>query len=288
MASLKNILKKIPYPDEAGVQRQLVDQILKVKARLSSIRHKIFVMSGKGGVGKSAVTAQLALALARRGKKIGILDADLNGPCIPQMLGLEGRRWDFKSNGGPAEPLRGPHDIRVASMGFFLKEAEPLRWKGPMDITHAWLGMMEASALREFMGDVSWGNLELLLFDLPPGAAADKPPALLQYIPELDGAIFITTPSRVDQAVVERSRRYARALGIKSLGAIENMGGVACSSCGKTARRRSSQKPLDLLGRIPFDWDLRRSLENGKPLSERHPVSKRFGEIAKRLLKKIQ
>lgn len=279
MSSLKSILKKIPYPDEAGVQKQLVDQILKVKTRLSSIRHKIFVMSGKGGVGKSAVTTQLALALARCGKKIGILDADLNGPCIPQMLGLEGRRWDFKSNGGAAEPLRGPHDIQVASMGFFLKENEPLRWKGPMDITHAWLGMMESSALREFMGDVSWGNLDILLFDLPPGAAADKPPALLQYIPELDGAIFVTTPSRVDQAVVERSRRYARSLGIKSLGAIENMSGKSASGLSKRA--------TDFLGRIPFDWGLRRSLENGKPLPENHPISKRFDAIARRILRRL-
>lgn len=166
MSDLKALLNKLTFHDDAGVQEQLVDQLLKVKTRLARVRRKILVLSGKGGVGKSAVTVQLALALARTGRRVGILDVDLNGPCVPKMLGLGNQKLTFSTEG--AQPPVGPLGIRVASMAFLLDRDQATRWKGPMDLTPVWLGMMEASVIRELLSDIAWGELDVLLFDLPP------------------------------------------------------------------------------------------------------------------------
>lgn len=289
MRDLKTVLEKIAFHDDAGVQRQLVDQILAVKLRLARVRHKVLILSGKGGVGKSAVTTQLALALARAGRKVGILDADLNGPCVPRMLGLSGQRLDFGPEG--AQPPEGPLGIRVGSLAFLLEDNQPARWKGPMDLTPVWLGMMEASVLREFLADVAWGELDFLLFDLPPGAAADKPPTLLNLIPELDGALVVTTPSAVAAEVVGKSVSYARGLGIRALGLVENMSAVLCPHCGGAihpfgnGEAAASLRDLGLpwLARIPLDPEFARSLDEGVPLEAGHPVSRIFSDLAEKL-----
>src|SRR4029077_2672336 len=131
---------------------------------------------------------------------------------------------------GASTPL-GPLGIKVASMDFFLDDASPVRWKGPMDVSPVWLGLMEMNVIREFLGDVFWGELDFLLVDLPPGAAADKPPVIAGLIPDLAGAVMVTTPSEVASEVVCRSIGYARDLGIPILGMVENMSGYRCPSC---------------------------------------------------------
>src|SRR5256712_11523331 len=136
---LKDIRGGLKYADDAKVVQQITEQMRAVKGRMAAVRHKLVVMSGKGGVGKSMTTANLALALARQGHTVGILDVDLNGPCIPKMLGMKGQRFTISSNG--AIPPTGPLNIKVASMEFFLKEDSPIRWKGPMDLSPVWLGM---------------------------------------------------------------------------------------------------------------------------------------------------
>lgn len=288
MSDLKTVLNKLTFHDDAGVQQQLVDQLLKVKTRLALVRKKILVLSGKGGVGKSAVATQLALALARMGKRVGILDVDLNGPCVPQMLGLGEEKLTFTSEG--AQPATGPAGIRVASTAFLLDRNEPIRWKGPMDLTPVWLGMMEASVIRELMSDIAWGELDVLLFDMPPGAAADKPPTIANLIPELEGAVVVTTPSAVATEVVKKSVVYARDLGIRILGLVQNMSGTACRRCGDTvypsgdsAERLARELAIPLYARIPFDADLARSLDSGVPLPEEHPVSRLFMDLAQKL-----
>ena len=168
---IKSILSKLEFPDDAKVMQQIADQTLQVKTRMGLIRHKLVVLSGKGGVGKSMVTVNLALAFARQGFRVGILDVDLNGPCVPKMLSLKGQRFEFGGEG--AIPPIGPLGIKVASMEFFLRQDSPVRWKGPMDLSPVWLGMMEMSVIREFLGDIVWGELDLLLADLPPGAAEE-------------------------------------------------------------------------------------------------------------------
>ena len=171
---LKSILGKLQYSDDAKVVAQITDQMKQVQARMAGIKHKLVVMSGKGGVGKSMTTVNLALALARQHARVGLLDVDLNGPCVPRMLGLHGRSLTMTPDG--AVPPVGPLGVKVASMDFFLGAASPVRWKGPMDVSPVWLGLMEMNVIREFLADVVWGELDYLLADLPPGAAADKPP----------------------------------------------------------------------------------------------------------------
>jgi ATP-binding protein involved in chromosome partitioning len=258
------------------------------------IKHKLVVMSGKGGVGKSMTTVNLALALARMGYKVGLLDVDLNGPCVPRMMGMHGQRLTITPEG--AQPPIGPLNIKVASMDFFLDSTSPVRWKGPMDLSPVWLGLMEMNVIREFLGDVIWGELDYLLTDLPPGAAADKPPVIAGFIPDLAGAVVVTTPSEVASDVVQKSITYARDMGINVLGVVENMSQYRCPSCGAEhelfeGNTEAMCEALDvpLLGRIPFDRTLAKTFDKGVPLlDETYPTLQRYRQIAERVVTLVE
>jgi ATP-binding protein involved in chromosome partitioning len=286
---LKAILSRLQYTDDAKVVQQITEQMRQVQGRMAGVRHKLVVMSGKGGVGKSMTTVNLALAFARQGARVGVLDVDLNGPCVPRMLGMPGRSLTLTAEG--ALPPVGPLGIKVASMDFFLHAASPVRWKGPMDLSPVWLGVMEMNVIREFLADVAWGELEYLLADLPPGAAADKPPVIAGFIPDLAGALVVTTPSEVASDVVQKSVAYARDMGIRVLGLIENMSRYRCPSCGAEhdlfdGNTEALAESLDvpLLGRIPFDRALARTFDKGEPLLDGdHPTILRYQEIAERV-----
>lgn len=286
---LKAILGKLQYSDDAKVVQQITAQMKQVQARMAGIRHKLVVMSGKGGVGKSMTTVNLALAFARLGHKVGLLDVDLNGPCVPRMLGLHGQALRMTPEG--AVPPIGPLGIKVASMDFFLDPASPVRWKGPMDLSPVWLGLMEMNVIREFLADVQWGELDFLLTDLPPGAAADKPPVIAGFIPDLAGAIVVTTPSEVASDVVQKSITYARDMGIKVLGLVENMSEYRCPTCGAEHELFEGNTDamcealnVPLLGRIPFDRKLARTFDKGAPLLDAgYPTIQRYGDIAERI-----
>jgi ATP-binding protein involved in chromosome partitioning len=282
--SLKDILKKIHFTDDAKVMKQLVDQSLQVKIRMGQIRRKIVVMSGKGGVGKSTTTANLALAFARAGHKVGVLDIDLNGPCIPQMLGVSGS-FEIRPDG--AVPPTGPYGIKVASMALFLTEKNtPVRWKGSMELSPVWLGMFEMNVIRELLADIIWGDLDYLIADLPPGASADKPPVIAGFLPELDGAVVVTTPSEVAKTVVRKSIVYAQELGIRVIGLVENMSGAICPTCqspvslfteeGSGCEDIAVDMNLPILGKIAFDSSIARSCDQGIPLPVSHPMSVQF------------
>ncbi len=282
---LKSILGKLKYRDDAQVMKQLVDNTIQVKLRMGQIKRKLVIMSGKGGVGKSMSTANLAVAFARQGYKVGVLDVDLNGPCIPKMYGMKGR---FEITPDGAIPPVGPYGMKVASMDFFLKgEDSAVRWKGSMELSPVWLGLMEMNVIREFLADIIWGELDYLLIDLPPGAAADKPPVISGFIPELDGAVVIATPSQVTQTVVRKSIHYARDVGLPMLGLIENMSGGICPECSTTVpffeggcEDLCAELDLPLLAKIPFDTHLSRACDTGTPLPEEHPVSLNFTSVA--------
>ncbi len=282
--SLKDILKKIQFSDKAQVMKQLVDQSIQVKVRMGQIRRKIVVMSGKGGVGKSTTTANLALAFARAGHKVGVLDVDLNGPCIPKMLGVSGS-FEIRPEG--AVPPVGPYGIKVASMDFFLTEKNtPVRWKGAMELSPIWLGMFEMNVIREFLADILWGELDYLIADLPPGASADKPPVIAGFLPELDGAIVVSTPSEVAKVVVRKSIVYARDIGIRVMGLVENMSGALCPTCqtpvplftegAEGCEDICTDLDLPLLGKIPFDSQIAQCCDRGIPLPLSHPTTKLF------------
>jgi ATP-binding protein involved in chromosome partitioning len=286
--NLKSILKKISFTDDAQVMKQIVDHSLQVKMRMGRIRRKLVVMSGKGGVGKSMTTTNLALALARAGHRVGVLDVDLNGPCIPKMLGVSDGAFEFTAEG--ALPPIGPNGMKIASMAFFLRLDAPLQWKGPMELSPVWLGLQEMSVIREFLADIVWGELDYLVVDLPPGAAADKPPVIAGYIPELDGGIVVTTPSEVAKQVVRKSVVYARDVGIRLLGLVENMSGVLCAACGAPTPMFEggcedicTALDLPLLGKIPFSQEMSQACDMGLPLPPDHPISKRFEAMAGRI-----
>jgi ATP-binding protein involved in chromosome partitioning len=286
---LKAILSRLQYADDAKVVQQITEQMRQVQARMAGIQHKLVVMSGKGGVGKSMTTVNVALAFARQGARVGLLDVDLNGPCVPRMLGMHGQSLTITSEG--ALPPVGPLGVKVASMDFFLHAASPIRWKGPMDLSPVWLGVMEMNVIREFLADVIWGELDFLLTDLPPGAAADKPPVIAGFIPDLAGAIVVTTPSEVASDVVQKSVTYARDMGIQVVGMVENMSRYRCPSCGAehelfegNTEALCQALNVPLLGRIPFDRTLARTFDKGEPLlDEQYPTIQRYQEIADRI-----
>ena len=287
---LKSILGKLHYTDDAKVVQQITQQTRRVHDRMSGIRHKIAVMSGKGGVGKSMTTVNLALALGRQGCKVGIIDVDLNGPCVPRMMGMHGRGLEVTPDG--ARPPEGPYGIKVASMDFLLNESAPVRWKGPMDLSPVWLGLTEMNVIREFLADIIWGDLDYLLADLPPGAAADKPPVIAGFLPDLAGAVVVTTPSEVASEVVQKSIGYATDLGLRVLGVIENMSRYRCPSCGVEhdlfdgdTESMCQALNLPLLGSIPFDRNFARTFDKGIPLLDAdYPTNQRYDDIVERLV----
>jgi ATP-binding protein involved in chromosome partitioning len=205
------------------------------------------------------------------------------------MLGLHGQSLTMTPEG--AIPPVGPLGVKVASMDFFLGDASPVRWKGPMDVSPVWLGLMEMNVIREFLADVVWGDLDYLLVDLPPGAAADKPPVIAGFIPDLAGAIVVTTPSEVASDVVQKSVTYARDMGIKVMGMVENMSEYRCPSCGEVnelfegnTEAMCEALDLPLLGRIPFDRKLARTFDKGQPLlDDTYPTIQRYQDIAGRI-----
>src|SRR4026207_123442 len=158
---LKAILRNLKYSDDAKVLAQISENTKLVHARMAGIKHKLVVMSGKGGVGKSMTTVNLALAFARQGAKVGLLDVDLNGPCVPRMLGLHGRSLTMTPEG--ALPPVGPLGVKVASMDFFLGAASPVRWKGPMDVSPVWLGLVGMDVVRGFLAGGMGGGVGYLV-----------------------------------------------------------------------------------------------------------------------------
>jgi ATP-binding protein involved in chromosome partitioning len=283
---LKEILNTLQYSDDAKVVEQISVHTKRVIARMKGIRRKVVVMSGKGGVGKSMTTVNLALALARMGQRVGLLDVDINGPCVPQMLGMRGKGLLDTAEG--AVPPTGPLGLKVASMDFLLQDNAPVRWKGPMDLSPVWLGLTEMNVIREFLSDMAWGELDYLLADLPPGAAADKPPLLVGLIPDLAGAVVVTTPSEVASNVVQKSIAYAQE---RILGVVENMSEYRCPSCGDTnplfegdTESMCEVLGIPLLGRIPFDRNFARTFDKGEPILDgSNPTVAKYQDIAKKI-----
>ena len=260
------------------------DQTKLIRQRMNKIKHKIAVISGKGGVGKSLVTVNLASLLAKNGRRntVGILDADLTGPCIPKMIGLKGSRLDA----GPAGilPATGPEGIKVVSMDFLLPTDDaPVIWRGPLKM----------GAIRQFLSEVAWGPLDVLLVDLPPGTG-DESLSILQLLPEMDGVVIVTIPSEVSQAVVKKAVTFARKMNVPIFGIVENMSGMICPHCGETINvfsegggaKVASEMGVELLGSIPIDPRISQDSDEGTPFTTKHsdsPASKAFKNIAEKI-----
>ncbi len=249
--------------DRSGLAQQVEAKLERVAARLSGVRQVVAVMSGKGGVGKSYVTSGLACgAASRTDGGIGVLDADLSGPTVAAMLGARG---PLRVGEDGVEPAVGIGGVRVFSTDLLLEEGQPLRWKEPRSEQFVWRGIRETGAVREFLSDVAWGPLDLLLIDLPPGSGQLSD--LADIVPQLAGAVGVTIPSEESRRSVGRALRAATDSGVRILGIVENMVGYLCAACGATralfagsaGSELAEQFGVPLLGRIPFYPTVRRS-----------------------------
>jgi Mrp family chromosome partitioning ATPase/predicted Fe-Mo cluster-binding NifX family protein len=240
----------------------------KLQSRLCRIRHKVVVLSGKGGVGKSMVAVNLAVALANAGKQVGLLDVDIHGPSVPTMLGLEGKTI----HGQEGELI--PMDVgglKVMSLGFLLRnQDDAVIWRGPMKM----------NVIKQFLRDVAWGDLDFLVIDSPPGTG-DEPLSVCQLIGTLDGAVIVTTPQKVAAVDVRKSITFCRQLQVPVLGVVENMSGFACPKCGEVTqilpagggKRIAEDMSVPFLGSIPMDPKIAEACDNGQVFVQHYAVS---------------
>ena len=227
---------------------------------IDGVSNVIAVASGKGGVGKSTVAANLAIALAQEGATVGLLDADIYGPSQPRMLGLAGERPETR-DGKSIEPLRA-HDLQVMSIGFLVDEAQPMAWRGPM----------VTSALTQLLADTRWDALDYLLIDMPPGTG-DIQLTLAQRVP-VSGAIIVTTPQNVALDDARKGLEMFRKVHVPILGVVENMGVHICSNCGHAeaifgeagGQRLAGDYDVPVLGSLPLDKSIQACSESGRPI----------------------
>lgn len=240
-----------------------------LEERLEGIRHKILILSGKGGVGKSTVAVNLAMSLSMAGKRVGLLDVDIHGPSVPVILGLTGAQVEMSEDGIAPIDAGG---FKVMSIGFFLRNRDDaVVWRGPM----------KTGVIRQFLRDVAWGSLDYLIIDSPPGTG-DEPLSVCQMVENPDGAIVVTTPQETAAADVRRSIRFCNTLGFPVLGVLENMSGFACPSCGHVVdifgvgggRKMAETYGVPFLGRVPVDPDVGISCDDGIPFIKKYAGSK--------------
>jgi len=226
-------------PDRSGLAEQIGAQRRRVAERLAAVSRIVAVMSGKGGVGKSYVTAHLARALGRAGRRVGVLDADLNGPTIPGLL---------QTSEAVELPATGLDGVRCVSMGLMLGDGAPLMFKGPSAESFVWRGAMEASALRELLGDVEWGKLDFLLLDLPPGM--QRYVELCDILGNPPAVLTVTIPTPESRDAVRRAMRVAFDRGSELIGIVENM--VGREFVGTAADDLAREFTIPVLARIPW------------------------------------
>jgi len=247
--------RDLTEPDRSALVEQIGAQRRRVADRMAAVRHVVAVLSGKGGVGKSYVTAHLARALGRSGRGVGVLDADLNGPTIPRLLDAPagGAR---PAHADAVEAAAGAEGVRCISMALLLRDGMPLAFRGPDAESFVWRGALEAAVLREFLADVAWGALDFLLVDLPPGV--QRFAELTELLPAPPAALIVTIPTPESADAVRRALRAALERGATALGVVENM--VGGPFAGSAADDLAREFGVPVLARIPFHpradvWD---------------------------------
>jgi ATP-binding protein involved in chromosome partitioning len=251
------------------------------------VKHVILVLSGKGGVGKSTVSTNLASALAAHGKQVGLLDLDIHGPNIPKMLGIEDQRPAVLGN--HMEPVHVTGNLSVMSMAFLLPDtSSPVVWRGPMKM----------AVIQQFLNDVNWGALDYLIVDLPPGTG-DEALSIVQLAPNVQGAVIVTTPQDVAVLDAVKAVKFIEKLELPVIGIIENMSGMICPHCGDTidlfGRGGGEKAARDLgilyLGAIPLDPAMVKAGDEGRPYVLRHadtPTWKAVDAVMENLVKRVE
>jgi ATP-binding protein involved in chromosome partitioning len=266
-----------PTAHQQSAQRGLLEKAM------ISVRHVILVLSGKGGVGKSTVSVNLAFALANHGMNVGLLDLDFHGPNIPKMLGIEKQHPALLSHA--IEPVHVTGNLAVMSMAFLLPDTNtPVIWRGPMKI----------GAIRQFLTDVNWGSLDYLVVDLPPGTG-DEALTIAQIAPNVRGAVIVTTPQDVAVMDAIKAARFIEKLDIPVLGIIENMSGMICPHCHEEidlfskggGKKAAEDLDVPFLGGIPLDPAMVKAGDEGKPFIMQHtdsPTGKAVESVMENLI----
>ncbi len=255
---------------------------LQIAKTLEKIDNTILVFSGKGGVGKSTVSANLAVGLALAGKRVGLLDIDFHGPSIPKLMGLEGKRPDM--DGEKLVPLQFGENLKVMSLGMLVAGAEDaVIWRGPM----------KNGAIKQLVKDVAWGDLDYLIVDSPPGTG-DEPLSLVQIMKKLTGAIVVTQPQQLSLDDVRRSISFCEKMNLPVLGIVENMSGLVCPHCGETVEifkagggeQLAKEKNIPFLGKVPIDPKIVEASDAGEPFVYHYgksPAAKVFEEMVEKI-----
>jgi Mrp family chromosome partitioning ATPase len=259
----------------------------RLQEKLFRIHHKIMVMSGKGGVGKSTVAINLAAGLALSNHQVGILDADLHGPDVPRMLGIEGRH--LTGRGDTVEPVEVFKGFKAVSMALLAQDPDKaIIWRGPL----------KHSAIKSFLGNVNWGDLDFLIVDLPPGTG-DEPLSVARLVQEVDGAIIVTTPQDVALLDSRKAVNFSKLIEVPVLGIVENMGGMACPHCGESidlfkvggGEKAAKELGVPFLGRIPIDPRVVVKSDSGQPFvvdPTASLVKTAFLDFIQRLLNRLE
>jgi Mrp family chromosome partitioning ATPase/predicted Fe-Mo cluster-binding NifX family protein len=265
-----------------GERPEELEERRALRRRLCRIKHKVMVLSGKGGVGKSTVAVNLAVSLLLAGKRVGLLDVDIHGPSVPKMLGLE--EAPVQTHASAIVPIE-LGDLKVMSIGFLLqKRDDAIIWRGPMKM----------GVIKQFLTEVEWGDLDYLIIDSPPGTG-DEPLSVCQLIEDADGAVIVTTPQDVATADVRKSISFCRALHLPVLGVVENMSGFACPHCGRTTgifktgggERMAKEMGVPFLGSIPIDAAVGNACDDGRPFVHHHArteTARAFEHVIKPIL----
>ena len=273
------------------LQAQMISDQMKLVKKLGSVKHKLVVMSGKGGVGKTTVSVNLAFALAHATKKsVGILDADIHGPNVPKMLGMESVRPDVKDNQiiPIYMPLGDDYGIKVMSMAFLIEPDTPVIWRGPL----------VSGAIEQFVKDVDWGELEYMIIDMPPGTG-DEALTIAQKIPNVDGSVIVTTPQEVALLDSRKAVNFSKQLNLPVVGIIENMSGLICPYCGKKiyifkqggGEKASRDLDVPFLGKVPLEPKLVEDGDAGVPFlkhMEDSEAAKAFMSIVDKVREKVE
>ena len=271
--------RQTPQRDEA----QMRQEELMLQGRMADIGHKLLVLSGKGGVGKSTVAANLAAALAQAGRHVGLLDVDVHGPSIPKLMGLEGR--PVQAAGEELLPVKVSGNLSVMSIGFLLSSGkDPVIWRGPR----------KYHLIRQFLKDVLWGHLDYLVVDSPPGTG-DEPLSVAQLVGSPAAAIIVTTPQEVAISDVRRCVSFCNTLSLPVLGIVENMSGLLCPKCGQRidlfkcggGAALAKEMGVPFLGRIPIDTEVVVTGDAGIPLCRdgpQSPAAVAFSDIVQSIL----